>query len=254
MIRSAWVFLNVLVATVPLSLFVIVATLFGGGKLVFVYNGVPRLWARWILRASGSTVRLFGLEHIAAGRPQIIAPNHVSWFDVLALAAYLPKRYRFIAKKELKQIPIFGRAWQAIGHIAIDRSDRQSAIESLERAARLVREDNSCIIIFPEGTRSHTEEMLPFKKGAFVLALHTGLEIVPTGVQGTRAIMPKHSWRVSPGRIIVRFGRPVTTSEYAEGDRDLIMARVRSEIDELRRMPLPEIDEAHVRHHQRSRP
>jgi 1-acyl-sn-glycerol-3-phosphate acyltransferase len=253
MIRSAWVYLNLLVATVPLSIFVIVASLLGAAKFAFVYEGVARFWARWILWASGSTVRLFGVENIAPGRPQIIAPNHVSWFDVLALAAYIPKRYRFIAKKELRRIPFFGRAWQAVGHIAIDRSDTQSAIESLDHAARLVREDNSCIILFPEGTRSSSAEMLPFKKGAFMLALHTGLDIVPTGVQGTRAIMPKHSWRVSPGRIIVRFGRPVTTSEYDVGDRDLLMARVRAEIDELRRMPPPEIEEAHVRHHQRSR-
>ena len=252
MIRSAWVALNLLVATVPLSIFVIVASLFTAGKLL--YDTVPRFWARWILWASGTRVQLSGIEHIAPGRPQIIAPNHVSWYDVLVLAAYIPKRYRFIAKKELKQVPFFGRAWQAIGHIAIDRSDTQSAIESLDRAARLVREDNSCIIIFPEGTRSSSDEMLPFKKGAFVLALHTGLEIVPTGVQGTRAIMPKHSWRVSPGRIIVRFGRPLTTVAHGEGDRDELMARVRSEIEALRRIPPPETEEAHVRHHQRSRP
>jgi 1-acyl-sn-glycerol-3-phosphate acyltransferase len=251
MIRSVWVGLNLLMSTVPLSILVIVASFFTTGKIV--YDVIPRFWARWIIRASGSKVELYGLEHIAPGRPQIITPNHVSWFDVLALAAYIPKRYRFIAKKELKRIPFFGRAWQAIGHIAIDRSDTQSAIESLDRAARLVREDNSCIIIFPEGTRASTDEMLPFKKGAFVLALHSGLEIVPTGVQGTRAIMPKHSWRVSPGRIIVRFGRPVTTSVLGEGDRDVLMARVRSEIDELRRMPPPQIEEAHVRHHQRAR-
>jgi 1-acyl-sn-glycerol-3-phosphate acyltransferase len=251
-IRTAWVALNLLVATLPLSIFVIVASLFGAGKLV--NEGVPRFWSRWLLWASGTHVRLFGVEHIAPGRPQIIASNHVSWFDVLALAAYLPKRYRFIAKKELKRIPFFGAAWQAIGHIAIDRGDTQSAIESLDRAVHLVREDNSCIIIFPEGTRSDSDELLPFKKGAFVLALHTGLEIVPTGIQGTRAIMPKHSWRVSPGRIIVRFGRPVTTAEYAEADRDQLMARVRSDIDALRRMPPPEIEEVHVRHHQRSRP
>jgi 1-acyl-sn-glycerol-3-phosphate acyltransferase len=251
-IRSAWVALNLLVATLPLSIFVIVASVFGAGR--FVYEGVPRFWARWLLWASGTSVRLFGIEHIAPGRPQIICSNHVSWFDVLALAACIPKRYRFVAKKELKRIPFFGRAWQAIGHIAIDRSDTQSAIESLDRAARLVRQDRSCIIIFPEGTRADSDELLPFKKGAFVLALHTGLEIMPTGVQGTRAIMPKHRWRVSAGRIIVRFGRPVTTAELGEADRDQLMARVRSEIDELRRIPPPEIEEAHVRHHQRSRP
>jgi 1-acyl-sn-glycerol-3-phosphate acyltransferase len=251
MIRSAWVALNLLLATLPLSIFVIVASFFTTGKIV--YDNVPRLWAKWIIRASGSRVQLYGLEHIAPGRPQIITANHASWFDVLVLAAYIPKRYRFIAKQELKRIPFFGRAWQAIGHIGIDRSDTQSAIESLDRAAKLVREDNSCIIIFPEGTRSSSDEMLPFKKGAFVLALHTGLELVPTGIQGTREIMSKHSWRVAPGRIIVRFGRPVTTSVYGEGDRDVLMTRVRAEIDELRRLPPPEIEEAHVRHHQPSR-
>ena len=246
MIRASWMVLNLLVATVPLGIIAIVANSVGArGDILFL---ISRSWCRWMLWAASTPVRTFGFEHIAPDRPQIIVANHQSWFDVLAIAGYLPKRNRFIAKKELTRIPLFGWAWQSLGHISIDRSNTALAVESLERAARLVREDNSCIVIFPEGTRSETHEMLPFKKGAFMLALQTGIEIVPAGVQGTSEILPKHGWRLRPRSIILRFGPPIDATVYGEDGKDRLMAHVRSEIDRLRRMP-PDNQSEHVRNH-----
>ncbi|MFW6201263.1 MAG: lysophospholipid acyltransferase family protein, partial [Gemmatimonadota bacterium] len=144
------------------------------------------------------------------------------------------KRYRFIAKKELARIPIFGHAWIAAGHISVDRSNRAAAIESLQRAGRLVREDNSSVVIYPEGTRSPTGRMLPFKKGAFMLALHTGIEIVPVAVSGTRAILAKGEWRVRPGPIHVRFGEPVRPQDYGMERREQLIRTVRDRIAAMR--------------------
>jgi 1-acyl-sn-glycerol-3-phosphate acyltransferase len=252
-IRSLWVVANMLVITPPLALVIIIRSYFSGPAYA-IYDGVPRLWARWALRVSDARVTAHGLEHVAPGRPQIFLANHVSWYDVLALAAILPKRYRFIAKKELARVPLWGRAWQASGHIAIDRGDTHAAIESLDRAARLVREDNSGVIIFPEGTRSADGNLLPFKKGAFMLAVHSGIEVVPVTIMGTRAILPKGSWRVRRGRIIVRFGAPIPSAQYSAKTRDELMARVRAEIESTLAAHAQEPGEANVRHQQHSRP
>jgi 1-acyl-sn-glycerol-3-phosphate acyltransferase len=231
MIRTIWVAINALAATIPLSLLVVAGS-YAGAKSRF-YDRIPRWWARWLLWASGVRVEVEGLEHLELERAQIIVANHVSWYDVLALAAHTPKRYRFVAKKELERIPLFGHAWLAAGHISVDRRDTQRAVASLDRAGRTIREDGSSVIIFPEGTRSATGALQPFKKGAFVLALHNGIDIVPTAVLGTHHILSKNGWRVRAGRIIVRFGPAIPTREYDIRRRDELIDRVRQEMQRL---------------------
>lgn len=234
-IRTIWAYLNGAVATVILSTAAILASLFGhrGG----FYDWVARAWSRWILWASGVKVMVEGMENIHADRPEIIASNHQSWFDVFALASVVPKRFRFIAKEELRKIPLFGKAWESAGHISINRQDRSRAIVALDAAAELVRSDNSSIVIFPEGTRSPTGELLPFKKGAFMLALRTGLEIVPAACIGSRAILKKGDWLVRSGTIIVRFGEPVDSSQFDEQHREVLMHIVRERIADLLNHP-----------------
>lgn len=231
MIRTVWVVLNVLFATIPLSLLVVIGSYLGARPRF--YDQIPRWWARWILWATGVRVEVQGLENLSPDSAQIIVANHVSWYDVLALAAYTPKRYRFVAKKELSRVPLWGHAWVAAGHISVDRTDKQRAVASLDQAGRTILEDNSSVIIFPEGTRSRTGELQPFKKGAFVLALDSGIDIVPTGVEGTREIMARDSWRIRSGRIIVRFGQPVSPAGYDIRQRDALIARVRSDVAAL---------------------
>jgi 1-acyl-sn-glycerol-3-phosphate acyltransferase len=115
----------------------------------------------------------------------------------------------------------------------VNRRDRVQAIRALEHFGDVVRQDNSTIVIFPEGTRSPTGELLPFKKGAFMLALHTHVDIVPTVVAGSRAILKKGDWRVHSGRIILRFGEPIPTVGYDEDNRDHLIALVRSRIEHM---------------------
>ncbi len=235
MIRSLWLELNIAVATLLLGGLVIVASLFRvRGDL---YWWASRTWSRWLVWASGCGVVVEGIENIAADRPQIIASNHVSHFDVIALAANIPKSFRFVAKKELARIPLFGTAWKAAGHISVDRADRASAVASLDAAGALIRQDHSSVVIFPEGTRSTVSGLLPFKKGAFMLALRTGIEIVPAAVLGTRRILPKGAWRLRSGPVIVRFGAPIDTTRYDEETRDALMELVRSRIEQLLAAP-----------------
>ena len=239
MLRATWLALHLLVATLLIGAVVIGGAAFGVRRGGF-YLWAARAWSRWLLAANGTRVEVAGMEYLALDRPQIIAANHVSWFDVLAIASVLPKRFRFVAKEELGRVPIFGHAWKAAGHISVDRRDTQSAIASLQVASRHMREDNSAVVIFPEGTRSATGELLPFKKGAFMLALVSGVDIVPTAVLGTRAMLPKGEWRVRGGRINVRFGPPVETLRYGEAGRDALIADVRSEIQGMLGPSLPE--------------
>jgi 1-acyl-sn-glycerol-3-phosphate acyltransferase len=251
-IRTAWVVLNLVVISIPLCTLVILYAFFAPGHRVLQW--APRLWSRWLLWASGVDVRVEGVEHVALDAPQVITPNHVSWYDVLAIAACLPKRYRFIAKKELARVPLWGRAWQAVGHIAVDRENRQIAIESLDRAGRLVRGDGSAIIIFPEGTRSATGELQPFRKGAFMLALHNGLDIVPAAVLGSRRILPKGGWRVRAGTIILRFGPAVTVRGLDTSARDPLIDRVRASIEAMLGDSDAPDQETHVDDRQHTRP
>jgi 1-acyl-sn-glycerol-3-phosphate acyltransferase len=235
-IRSIWVALNLLFSTFVLSLVVITAALFRhrGG----IYEWVARAWASWAIWASGSRIQVEGMEYLRDDRPQIIASNHQSWYDVFALASIIPKRYRFIAKEELRRIPLFGLAWASAGHISIDRKDRSKAIRALDEAAELMRDDHSAVVIFPEGTRSPTGELLPFKKGAFMMALRTGIEIVPAAVLGSRAVLKKGDWRVRAGRIIVRFGPPIDSSQYDEDHREELMLIVRERIETMLHEPV----------------
>ena len=233
MIRAIWVAVNTLVATLLLGPIMV-----GGGLLRIrhqkLYDWGGRSWSRWILRASGTPLIVQGIEHVDPDAPQVLVGNHQSWYDVFAVASALDKTFHFIAKKELERIPLFGAAWKAAGHISIDRSDQARAIASLDQAGRQLRRERSAVVIFAEGTRSPDGELLPFKKGAFMLALHSGVPVVPFGLAGTRRILPKGGWRVRKGPIIVRFGAPIPTGSMDPAERDALMRRVREEVRRLR--------------------
>jgi 1-acyl-sn-glycerol-3-phosphate acyltransferase len=180
-----------------------------GGKPAEWYVDMTRRWARVILRASGCDVVVQGMEHVHRGQAQVIVANHVSWFDVFAIAGVVEVPYHFVAKKELERIPFFGPAWKAAGHISIDRSNRERAFASLAEAGEKIRRDGSAVIIFPEGTRSRSGRLQHFKKGAFQLAIGSGVPIVPAVVSGSFRIMPPGSWIIRPNTIHVRFLPPV---------------------------------------------
>jgi len=198
------------------------------GSPVFVE--APRGWSKSILWGAGVKVVLEGADVIDPDRPQILVANHSSWFDVTALTAYVPGKYKFVAKKELETVPIFGPSWQACGHISIDRGNRTKAIESIARARRTLEEERPTVIMFPEGTRSLTGEVGPFKKGAFLLALQTGVEVVPVAIIGSWQVMRKGSWLIRGGTVTVRFGQPIQVAGMGVDDRDVLIGQARAAI------------------------
>ena len=221
--------LYVLPAFVLLTLFwggvVLLARLFGvADGPGTIYERAPRSWARAMLALSGTRVVMHGVERMAGGAARVYASNHVSWFDVLVLVAYLP-RYSFVAKAELFRVPIFGGAARAVGTIPIDRDNRRAAFQSYEEAGERIRDGRS-VVVFPEGTRGTHYALRPFKKGPFVLAVAAGVPVVPTLLHGTIEVLPRHSLWLRPGRVDVHLLEPVDAAGLTYGDRDQLSATV----------------------------
>jgi 1-acyl-sn-glycerol-3-phosphate acyltransferase len=157
--------------------------------------------------------------------------NHQSNFDILSLLAHIPVQFRWISKKEVFRTPLMGPAMKRAGYLSIDRGNREKAIESLEQAARVIRNGRS-VMTFPEGTRSPDGRIKPFKKGLFYLAIKSGVPIVPLSIIGSRAIMTKKLLHIDPGKITIVIGTPVDTSNVTIAQRNDLMATVQSVIEE----------------------
>jgi 1-acyl-sn-glycerol-3-phosphate acyltransferase len=228
-LRAVWMVFWTALGTIAYGGSAIVLALFGVRGRLFVRW--TRQWARIALWASGSRAVAHGMENVEPGKPFILAANHVSWFDIFAIAALLRVDFHFVAKKELERIPVFGQAWRAAGHISIDRGDRQKAVASLRQAGAQIRSRQSVVVIFAEGTRSRTGRLLPFKKGAFVLAQETGIPIIPTVVTGSYDIMRPDTFIVRPATIHVHFEPPVhpqgkTTDRLLDEVREVFVRRL----------------------------
>jgi 1-acyl-sn-glycerol-3-phosphate acyltransferase len=183
-----------------------------------------RLSARNLARLCGVRVHVHGLEHVTGPGPYIFAPNHQSNFDIAALLGHLPGQNRFIAKKELFGEPVLGTVLRTMGMIPVDRDNPLEAIDLLNAAAR----EGSSLIIFPEGTRSRDGQLLPFKKGPFIAAIHLKLPIVPVVCVGTSAVMPKGGYlAIVPGDVEIFIEPPIATEDLGYDDRTALRDRVR---------------------------
>lgn len=225
MIRSALLVLVAVVVTAFMSFCAFLFPLLSPGENKA--HRIARLWARMLLRLANTTVRVIGAENVLTNRPQIFMANHQSDFDILIVLAHIPGQFRWIAKRELFRIPIFGRAMRNAGYIEIDRQNHAKALQSIEEAAHKIR-DGKSVVTFPEGTRSQDGTVRPFKQGLFHLAIRAGVPIVPISIIGAHAIMPKRSLNVKPGTITMVIGKPVEVTGYTIENRAELIERVRS--------------------------
>jgi len=234
--RTPFVMLGILLLTMALGPVVVVAGMLGieekpGG----IYQRCMHAWCRGILRISGVRLELHHAERMSAHDGHVYIANHISWYDIFALAAVIP-RYTWIAKKELRKLPLFGSAAKAAGIVFIDRDNRKAAFESYKVAAEDVKRGRS-VIICPEGTRGKDYHLRPFKKGPFVLAIASQADVIPTLIYGTREVMPKGSFIIRSGTVHVHFLEPVPTAGLSYDDRTQLMERVWSRMaDEMRRL------------------
>jgi 1-acyl-sn-glycerol-3-phosphate acyltransferase len=207
----------------PLGLLFAVVFRWKSGLYALGHAGV-----RLSMTLAGIRYRVSGSEHIPS-RSVVFCSNHESNVDPPVLFEALHPRLHILYKAELHKFPIMGKAFDVGGFVAIERGNRERAMASIGRGAESLRAGNS-FLIFPEGTRSRTGDLLPFKKGGFIMAIQAQAPIVPVAVQGGRAAMRKGSAIVRPVCVSVRIGEPIPTEGLTVDDRDLLIARVRTAI------------------------
>lgn len=194
-------------------------------RRVAQWTAVP--WSRFGLWLSRIKVEVRGREYVAPGQSYIVVANHLSLYDIWVLYGWLGMDIRWVAKKEVRYIPIIGIACVALGHVFVDRSDPVRAAASLEKAKRRICNGTS-IIFFPEGTRSRNGELQQFKKGAFRMAHELLLPVLPVSIRGTREILPSDTSDLTPGRevtVVIHAPIPVTDQDKPEVDHLLSLSR-----------------------------
>jgi len=231
MLRAVLVWLGISLATLLFGIPAIVAAFVpprGDWFLRFA-----RGWARTILAFSGVSVRVLRPERLRGPAPVVLVANHESLADILVLLAHVPLQVRFLAKRSVFSIPVLGWSIRAAGFVPVDRGDRTRSASTLEAAlARL--ESGRSVVIFPEETRTRTGEMLPFKKGAAVLALRSGRPLLPVAISGTRQVLSRESLLPSPGRVVLAVGERIESAGLETKDRAPLTAAVRAAVSCLR--------------------
>ncbi|HLL15099.1 MAG TPA: lysophospholipid acyltransferase family protein [Pyrinomonadaceae bacterium] len=193
------------------------------------------MWgARQWLRLSGMRVRVRGLEHLDPQQTYIFIANHRSYLDTATLFAYTGRRIGLFAKKELLKVPILGFGMGFVNIMAIDRSNRERALSTVRAATAHIRSGVS-FGVFAEGTRARPGELLPFKKGAFYMAIETGVSVVPVAMKNTDRLMGKGEGTARPGTIEMVILPPVetkglSTDEDVKRLADEVRARVAEEL------------------------
>lgn len=231
-----------LLTYVAVSLYVVVV----GSPVVLLAIAVGRPAILYRVGLAGVRLGLFlsgirytvtGREHVRRDRAAVYAVNHASnveppiLFD--ALSPLFP-RLRILYKAELRKLPILTRAFDLAGFVPLERGNRDQSLPAIERAAAALRDGNS-FLIFPEGTRSRTGELLPFKKGGFIMALKARAPVVPVAISGARHAMRKGSPWIRPVTVRIAFGPPVETGHLKMDDRDTLIGTVRGHVDALLR-------------------
>ncbi|GBE15782.1 MAG TPA: 1-acyl-sn-glycerol-3-phosphate acyltransferase [Proteobacteria bacterium] len=197
-----------------------------------VHRIFARGWARSVLRIADIRVSVRGLDILSEHTgPFVVVMNHQSQLDIPLVVFALPLQLRFVGKIELSRIPIFGRAVRRMGHFLIDRKDHAVATAAFADAGALMVRTGVSVVVAPEGTRSPDGKLLPFKKGAFVLAIQAGLPVLPITVRGTRDAMPKSGYTSWGGAAELVIDKPVSTVGMTYDDRDRLLEETRAIIE-----------------------
>jgi len=232
-LRTAWLLLVALPVTAFYATWAVLASWAGIRYAPHnVYDRIMIGWSRLLLAANGVRVMAEGLEHVDPDGSYVFVANHTSIVDIWALLVALPNSFRYVAKRELSRVPVFGRAMSSAGNIFIDRGNLVASFSSYDAAAAMLSDGRSAMV-FAEGTRSLDGRLLPFKKGPFVLAIRAGVPLVPICIRGAFERTPKGVLSVRPGEVVVRVGEPIDTRAMTYEDRDALSRRARAAIEAL---------------------
>lgn len=195
---------------------------------------ITTVWSRAWLAAAGVDLTVVGVENVDPSRSYVVVANHSSNLDIMACFLALPLPIRFLAKKELFRIPLLASAMRAIGIVEVDRQARTAVHEQINSQAKQMVAEGRSLIIYPEGTRSRTGEMGQFKKGAFTIAVSTGIPVLPVSIEGAYAAWKPHGLDVAGGRVVVTIHPSIETAhlglEATNGLRDRVRAQIQSRV------------------------
>ncbi|MBM4328321.1 MAG: 1-acyl-sn-glycerol-3-phosphate acyltransferase [Deltaproteobacteria bacterium] len=212
---------------VMVPIFVVAALLTSSGSPTY---RMSLAWAWVVAKILGVSYSLRNGEKATPGQSYIVVPNHQSHTDILALLLTLPVRYRWVIKKELVKIPVFGWGLALTGAIVLDRSNPEQARQKLQDGSSKAAGGWS-ILIYPEGTRSPDGKLLPFKKGPFMLAVSTGVPLLPVTVNGAYKILPKKTLELRPGHITVTLSDPISTEGLDKKDVPELLRKTKAAIE-----------------------
>ena len=194
----------------------------------FIYSPI-RIFIRAGLAMVGVRVEVSGIERLDPNQTYIFTPNHQSLIEVPLFVTYLGRNPAYLGKKEIFKYPVFGYGIRLIGVVPVDRSNSPAAVESARLATENLRHGKS-YVVYPEGTRSRDGHLLPFKKGAFMMAIDAGVPVVPVTVSGATKIMPKAQVKVFPSTVRITVHEPISTKGYSKENVAELMERARAKI------------------------
>jgi|TARA_Y100001949_G_scaffold89436_2_gene75570 1-acyl-sn-glycerol-3-phosphate acyltransferase len=230
-LRKIWISINIFFWTLFFGIGSIISIKLSNNKNNFKYYGIK--WSEVLIKASGVQLEIIGEHNIKDNKNYIFAPNHSSFMDFPVLFVAINKYLVFVAKKELKKIPIFKSILNVSGFIFVDRDNTSDAIDSLNELKSDIKNTPRSVVVFPEGTRSSSNQLQSFKKGAAVLSINTGLPIIPVYIMGSFDWWDTKNFRKNSNKIVVNFGKPIITENKQYEDRENITNSIKKEIIKL---------------------
>ena len=220
----------IVLSTILMGLLNLVVAMFdSGGDRQFL---MARAWSKMLVRIMGMRMEVTGLENLEPGQHYIFAGNHRSYADTPALLSMLPGNFRFMAKEGLFKIPLLGHHLQVAGHIPVSLVNPRAALKSLHRAAEMIKQRPVSVLIFPEGGRTDGT-LEPFKEGAAIIGIKSGVPIVPFGLTGTRDVIRMHGVTIRGGVVQVRLGKPIPTQGLIFKKKTELTEQLRNDVAAL---------------------
>jgi 1-acyl-sn-glycerol-3-phosphate acyltransferase len=230
-LRSFAVWTGITLSTIVFGLPAIVAAFIPPRGEWFLH--FARGWSRTILFFSGVRVQVLHSERLSSEYGRVIVSNHESYADILVLLANVPLSVRLLAKRSIFRVPVLGWSIRAAGFVPVDRGMRSRGAATVDAALRLLKNGRS-IVVFPEETRTRDGELSPFKPGAALLALRSGFPLLPVAIAGTRRVLPRGTLDMTPGRVALAIGAPISVSGRSARDREEVTQQARQSIACLR--------------------
>lgn len=230
LLRGLWRWLGI-VAAVTFCATASLPTIAVTGDGRFGHRIFARRWGRFTLRWCGVRLRVVGMEHVDPARPAVIVANHASHFAFYAIGAAFPVQWRAVIRREMRRIPLFGTLTERAGHVFIRTGDRSQAVEDIRAGSARLRE-GYWLLVFPEGRPSPAGAMLPFRKGAFRVAIDAGVPVLPVAVDERYRPGDAKTWDAAPALLVLRVLPPLSTQGLAPADAEALAARARKVIEE----------------------